>query len=242
MIVSDLGLVLEPSGKRHHRVVVQCSVCKKHRETRISRVDEPFNICRSCKLKKRNTTHGLYYHHMKGMYNAMKQRCNNPNQRMYYRYGGRGIDVCDRWKNDFKAFYDWAISNGYERGLTIDRIDNDGNYEPSNCRWITLSENIARNAKLTNNDKDEICEAYKISNITQNELSLKYGVDASRIGQILKENNINAQYRGGIKKMFNKEDLAEILSDKRIAKEIAFDYGVHTNTIYKIKQGKYNVQ
>ena len=74
----------------------------------------------------------------------MKQRCNNPNRHNYDNYGGRGIKVCDEWKNDFQAFYDWAMANGYHDDLTIDRIDNDGNYEPNNCQWITLEENARK--------------------------------------------------------------------------------------------------
>ena len=60
----------------------------------------------------------------------------------YERYGGRGIKVCDEWnnKNNFKLFYDWSMANGYQDNLTIDRSDNNGNYEPSNCRWITMKE------------------------------------------------------------------------------------------------------
>ena len=70
----------------------------------------------------------------------MKRRCYNKQNARYDRYGGRGIKVCDEWLNDFQSFYDWAINNGYSDDLTIDRIDNDGNYEPSNCRWSTAKE------------------------------------------------------------------------------------------------------
>lgn len=69
----------------------------------------------------------------------MKCRCKNPRNDHYHLYGGRGIRVCEDWK-EFKNFYKWAMENGYEEHLTIDRIDPDGNYEPSNCRWSTYQE------------------------------------------------------------------------------------------------------
>lgn len=74
----------------------------------------------------------------------VKTRCYNSNEQHYHRYGGRGITVCDEWKNDYVVFKKWALSNGYENNLTIDRINNDGNYEPNNCQWITRSENTKK--------------------------------------------------------------------------------------------------
>lgn len=83
------------------------------------------------------------------IYQNMKYRCNNSNYHHYKNYGGRGIKVCDEWLNRFEAFYKWSIENGYEDNLTIDRINNDGNYEPSNCQWITREENTAKSNRET---------------------------------------------------------------------------------------------
>jgi hypothetical protein len=75
--------------------------------------------------------------------NGMKTRCENPNSTAYKWYGAKGVKVCPEWK-DFAVFRDWAMSHGYKKGLTIDRIDPDGDYCPDNCRWITRSENSKR--------------------------------------------------------------------------------------------------
>jgi hypothetical protein len=73
----------------------------------------------------------------------MIQRCTNPNNPAYCYYGAKGIYVCNEWRNDFMEFFWWSITNGWGRpGLQIDRINNDGNYDPSNCRWVTYRENI----------------------------------------------------------------------------------------------------
>jgi hypothetical protein len=72
----------------------------------------------------------------------MRQRCNNPKDISYPNYGGRGIRVCEEWDTDFQSFYTWAIANGFSSELQLDRIDTNGNYEPSNCRWVKRQTNM----------------------------------------------------------------------------------------------------
>jgi hypothetical protein len=86
------------------------------------------------------TGHSLLYN----VWCAMKDRCGNPKNKRFDRYGGRGIMICDEWINDFAAFRDWAKASGYREGLTIERREVDGNYEPSNCTWIP-AEDQAKN-------------------------------------------------------------------------------------------------
>ena len=91
------------------------------------------------------------------IYRGMKQRCYYPKHKAYSRYGGRGISVCDKWKNSSKPFFEWALANGYRDDLTLDRIDNNGNYEPSNCRWITHREQCYNRGSKSNTGVVGVC-------------------------------------------------------------------------------------
>ena len=103
-------------------------------------------------------------------WSAMKGRCYNSNRPNYKGYGGRGITVCEEWKNNFMAFYTWAMASGYQEHLTIERINNDGNYEPSNCTWITMGEQ-SRNKRWGktreyNGEKKSVSEWARTFNLT----------------------------------------------------------------------------
>lgn len=94
-------------------------------------------------------THGLYKIKEYRRWSQMRQRCTNPNSPDYHRYGGRGITVCEEWANSFETFLaDMGIA---PIGMTLDRIDNDGNYEPSNCRWATMAQQNINKGMLRNN-------------------------------------------------------------------------------------------
>ena len=133
-----------------------------------------------------------YKHGMKGtrlyrIWLNIKNRCSNPKSDRFKDYGGRGINVCEEWKKDFKSFHDWSISNGYDDDLTIDRIDNDGNYEPSNCRWVTAMEQANNSRKCHviefNGESHNMTEWSKILGIPRYVLSNRintYGWDIER--------------------------------------------------------------
>lgn len=137
----------------------KCILCGKEKSVRATDFDnDKFTSC-SCQ----NMTHGMSKTKLYSVYSNMKDRCYRETHHEYKNYGGKGIIVCDEWINSFENFMNWSYANGYEEGLTIDRIDENGNYEPSNCQWITRSENTIKANKTCQHRKANKGKYYGIS-------------------------------------------------------------------------------
>lgn len=186
------------SGKRE-RYYWKCKCdCGNMKEVRTDCLT--YGMVRSCGCIKKeqdkiNLTkfhrHKLTNTHIWHVYYGMLKRCYNVNDKRYENYGGRGIEVCEEWKNSFDAFADWSFKNGYEDGLQLDRINNNGNYEPCNCRWTTAKEQ-ARNRR------SNVIVMYQGEKMTLIEASERSGLPYS---------TIHSRWRRGIrgKELFDRK-------------------------------------
>ena len=140
---------------------------------------------------KSNFKHGFTKIKLYSVWTDMKTRCLNTKRKSYKDWGGRGITICPEWTDKEKGyinFRDWALNNGYKEGLEINRIWNDGNYEPSNCDFVTAKENSRnrRGQKIKNIEMaNEIRDLHKTGDYTQQELAEKYGVSQMQISNII---------------------------------------------------------
>lgn len=130
----------------------------------------------SCGCLKPQKKHGLSSKKIYSSYRSMLQRCYDQSHWLYHRYGGRGITVCDEWLKNIEVFYNWAMENGYRKGLTIDRINNDLGYSPDNCHFVTLRQNL-------NNTSKTIFVYIKDKKLTLQAACKKYNIDPSVVYQ-----------------------------------------------------------
>lgn len=146
-------LVIEECGRRNTFKLWRC-ICDCGKEVFVTTGHLRNGDTKSCgcfnraQQKELHTKHGMSKTRLHGIWLNMRKRCYDETNNRFYRYGGRGITVCDDWKGSFENFRDWAISNGYSEGKSLDRIDNDGNYCPENCTWSD-AKTQARNRRTS---------------------------------------------------------------------------------------------
>ena len=155
------------------------------------------------------------------VWKGIKNRCDNPHSTFYKRYGGRGITICDEWKK-FINFYHWALANGYKSGLTIDRIDNDGNYCPANCRWVTIKENCNNQSRTVwvmcpDNIKRPVSQAAELFCIDYQLLSVR----------VRRCPNATTEY------LFTNTRHSPIKCEGKTLKQISAETGLHKETLLR---------
>lgn len=179
-------LVIEYAGSKHNLAMWKC-LCDCGKTVIVPGAYLRAGHTNSCGANVHRKKHGGVNEKLYGVYRAMLQRCYNANNSQYDDYGGRGITVCDEWKDSYISFRDWAFTNGYREevlpnGLnkwTIDRINVNGNYEPNNCRWITCQEQQF-------NKRDNVYITYNGETKTAKEFSIQYNISPDVLWQRLK--------------------------------------------------------
>ena len=159
ILLEDLGMMYptESSKQKRRYGRYKCGFCGEEFRTQTFFIKSEYTKSCGCYIKQKTkeikTKHGLIDTRLYRIWANIKRRTLNPKHKHYNDYGGRGITLCEGWKNDFMSFYNWAMLNEYEenKGISIDRIDNDGNYEPNNCRWTTQTIQC-RNTRIRKNN------------------------------------------------------------------------------------------
>jgi len=177
IITQDAGIV---EGIRRISAICDCGNVRNFRFQDIKcKKTTSCGCVRRKMVAEKNMTHGLSNTDIYKVWMGMVDRCYNENHIGYKNYGGRGIVICTEWRNDFNAFNDWSIANGYKRGLHIDRIDNSKGYSPDNCRFCTPLEN-ARNKRINkmitfNSRTHCISEWAEITGLSRHKISTRIG-------------------------------------------------------------------
>jgi len=179
-LVKDLGtqFVSDKSKTKKRMGIYSCDFCGNHFKAMTANVNSGKTLSCGCyrikKLKEALVTHGMTSHRLYETWKSMKNRCYRKGNKHYKDYGARGIFVCDEWKNNFQAFYDWSMENGYGEDLTIDRIDNQKSYSPKNCRFTDAYHQATNKRKPSSNTSGYIGVSFsKAQNKWASYLSIK---------------------------------------------------------------------
>ena len=183
--IKEIEPRLNKNGHSKKWAIFKCPECLQEVERRL----ENGLRQKSCGCDK-NIKHGGKGTKLYNVWSHIKQRIFNPNVKQFKDWGGRGITICPEWTNDYIKFRDWALSNGYTEELQINRINNNGNYEPSNCNFIPAKENVRnrRGQKIKSMEMaNEIRDLHATGNYTQKELAEKYNVSREHISNIISD-------------------------------------------------------
>ena len=200
----------------------------------------------------RKTAHSIHKHKMTGtrlysIWLGIKSRCTNPEAECYDRYGGRGIYICNEWENNFETFMKWALNNGYEKNLQIDRINNNDDYKPDNCRWVdikTQCNNRRSNIIVEYND-----EKYTLMQLAE-KLDMNYGMLHARYkrgdrgARLIRPKGKGRQNKRGKEnnktKITKKQaiEIKERIKNDEVCTHIAKDMGISKYIVYDIKRGR----
>jgi hypothetical protein len=191
-VIGEIEKPLSLSHTHHRFVLLKCD-CGNEVKAILNNLKRGLTQSCGCYRLERqinvNTLHGMSNSRIWRIWVKMRERCDDPAFIGFDRWGGRGITYCKEW-SDFLPFYEWAIKNGYKKHLTIDRINNDGNYEPSNCRWVTATvqqNNRGNNKRFIFNGESltipEICRFMGFENISHRIVWQKIHRDGMTIDQ-----------------------------------------------------------
>lgn len=166
----------------------KCEKCGKVSEQREDSLLNGHSKSCGCLQKEAVTKHGQWSrdNSLFWRYNMIVQRCYNKNNHAYKDYGGRGIKMCDEWRNNPKSFLDWAYASGYQKNLTIERLDVNGNYCPENCVWITIAEQ-------QRNKRNNIKIIYKNQNYCVTDICNILNIPEGSVRYFANKNNITQQ-------------------------------------------------
>lgn len=179
-VIERVSDQISPCGTHHVAYLCRCE-CGNEKIIRKSSIINGRTVSCGCYHIEKSTTHGMKNTRLYRIWQGMKQRCYG-NHCAASNYKNRNITVCNEWLDDFKKFYEWSIQNGYSDNLTIDRINVNGNYEPSNCRWVNY-------VVQENNRRNNIKIAIDGEELTVQQLSKKIQIKETSIRTVIRRNS-----------------------------------------------------